>query len=424
MDDNEWVLLLKEMLSKLLLKIIQKDELYYYFTEDAMKIWIDCFTNETYSPSKNNEEYEFLGDAILEYVFPKYTLKRFPYLRKNELTELKTRYMSKTDQGELGYEMGFSKKDGTRPHIIRTKGLDIIPLNLVADTFEAFFGGLDTISDNIRTGLGYANCYNMIVILFQDKKINDAGSHAKTQIEQLFTRFELPKPFVIIDKGSVTQIKFTPKMISILSNNKIKTHELITEANNKEEAYLQTFNELQKLGIIEGVDSKQSNRDKNNQIFDVVLTNKHLDFLRNYGLELTSSVIGHGVAPTKKAAEFKAYSSALSFLSNIKTSNIPNGITTEWAEKQKLLSDISHVEVSKYIEAVAKKLSKEGFVNFKFVIPSKTSGKKNALIQLLGICPNGEKYVLGSTFIDQKDRKKGNIEARSLLMKTYSEEKS
>jgi hypothetical protein len=327
--------------------------------------------------------------------------------------------MSKIEQGKLGYEMGFSKKDGTKPHLIRTKGVDIITINLVADVFEAFFGALDTISDNIEDGLGYKNCYNMLWYLFKDKKITDAGSHAKTQIQQLFTRFELPKPLERSDEGKEIQIKFTPKMMLLLNQNKIKTIEHLSSSNEKKEAYKQAIFALQKLDLIKINEITQTNKNKDKQMFDVILTNNHLNFLKNYGISLNNNVIGHGEAPTKKDAEFKAYFNALDFLSKIKVELAPEGITTSWAEKNKLLLDISHSEVVKYLKPVATKLSKEKYVSFEFVTPAKTSEKKNALMQLIGIKSDGEKYVLASTKVDQKDRKNGNILARALLMREY-----
>lgn len=419
--DELWVARLKQMLFKLLLNIIDEEELEeYYFSEDAMKIWILAFTNETYSPSENNEEFEYLGDAAVKFIFPKLLMRMLPQLHKNDYTELNTRYMSKIEQGKLGYEMGFSKKDGTKPHLIRTKGVDIITINLVADVFEAFFGALDTISDNIRDGLGYINCYNMLYYLFKDKVISDAGSHAKTQIQQLFTRFELPKPLEKSDEGKEIQIKFSPKMVLYFKQNKIKTNELLSDANEKKEAYKQAIITLQKLDIIKVTEITQSNKNKDKQMFDVILTNNHLNFLKNYGIALDNNVIGHGEAPTKKDAESKAYSNALDFLSKIRVELAPEGITTSWAEKNKLLLDISHPDVVKYLKPVAEKLSKEKFVSFEFVTPAKTSEKKNALIQLIGIRSDGKKYVLASTKVDQKDRKNGNIAARALLMKEYA----
>lgn len=418
--DELWIVRLKEMISKLLLNIIEEEDLDYYFDDDAMKIWILAFTNETYSPSDNNEDLEYLGDIVLKSIFPKYLMRKFPQLHKNDYTELNTRYMSKMEQGKLGYEMGFSKKDGTKPHLIRTKGVDLMTMNLVADAFEAFFGALDTISDNIRDGLGYANCYNMIIYLFANKEISDSGSHAKTQIQQLFTRFELPKPLEKSDEGKEIQIKFTPKMMLYLKQNNIKTNELLSHSNEKKDAYKQAIFTLQKLDIIKTNEITQTNKNKDKQMFDVILTNNHLNFLKNYGISLNNNIIGHGEAPTKKDAEFKAYFNALDFLSKIKVDLAPEGITTSWAEKNKLLLDISHPDVSKYLKPVAAKLSKEQFVSFEFVTPAKTSEKKNALIQLIGIRSDGKKYVLASTKVDQKDRKNGNIAARAILMKEYA----
>ena len=418
--DELWLVRLKEMISKLLLNIIDEEDLEYYFDESAMKIWILAFTNETYSPSENNEDLEYLGDIDLKSVFPKWLMKKFPLLHKNDYTELNTRYMSKIEQGKLGYEMGFSKLDGKKPHLIRTKGVDIITINLVADVFEAFFGALDTISDNLKDGLGYINCYNMIEYLFKDKIISDAGSHAKTQIQQLFTRFELPKPLEKSDEGKEIQIKFSPKMMLYLKQNKIKTTELLSYSNEKKDAYKQTIFVLQKLDIIKITEITQINKHKDKQMFDVILTNNHLTFLKNYGIALDNNIIGHGEAPTKKDAEFKAYFNALDFLSKIRVELAPEGITTSWAEKNKLLLDISHPEVAKYLKSVAAKLSKEKYVSFEFVTPAKTSEKKNALIQLIGIRRDGYKYVLASTKVDQKDRKNGNIAARAILMRDYS----
>lgn len=418
--DELWVIRLKEMISKILLNIIDKEDLEYYFDENAMKIWILAFTNETYSPSDNNEDLEYLGDIVLKSVFPKWLMKKFPKLHKNDYTELNTRYMSKIKQGELGYEMGFSKLDGKPPHLIRTKGVDIMTINLVADAFEAFFGALDTISDNIREGLGYINCYDMIHYLFKDKKITDAGSHAKTQIQQLFTRFELPKPIEISDEGKEIQIKLSAKMILYFKQNKIKTPEFLSYSNEKKDAYKQAIFSLQKLGLIIVNEITQTNKNKEKQMFDVKLTNNHINFLKNYGIELNNSIIGHGEAPTKKDAEFKAYFNALDFLSKIRVELAPEGITTSWAEKNKLLLDISNPIVEKYLIPVAKKLSSEQYVSFEFVTPAKTSEKKNALMQLVGIKRNGDKYVLSSTKVDQKDRKNGNILARAILMENYS----
>jgi dsRNA-specific ribonuclease len=420
-NDQLWVSRLKKLISKILLNILPTEDLEYYFDDDAMKIWILAFTNETYSPSENNEDLEYLGDAILKSVFPKWLMKKFPKLHKNDYTELNTRYMSKMEQGELGYELGFGKKGDKNYHMIRTKGVGLITINLVADAFEAFFGALDTISDNIREGLGYINCYNMINYLFKNKKITDSGSHAKTQIQQLFTRFELPKPVEISDEGKEIQITLSPKLILYLKQNKMKYYDSLSDSNSKKDAYKQAIFSLQKLDLIRINEIEQSNKNKykDNQLFDIRLTRSHLNFLEGIGISLSNNIIGHAEAPTKKDAEAKAYKNALDFLANIKVETAPEGITSDWAEKYKLALDISHPKIKQFLPALGEKLSKEKYVSFEFVTPAKTSEKKNALMQLIGIKASGDKHVLSSTKVDQKDRKNGNIIARALLMEKY-----
>ena len=209
----------------------------------------------------------------------------------------------------------------------------------------------------------------MIMYLFANKEITDAGSHAKTQIQQLFTRFELPKPLERSNEGKEIQIKMSSKMMSFLRQNKIQANELLTHTNDTKEAYKEAIFVLQKLGLVLISESKQSNKIKNIQMFDVILNDKHINFLNRYGIVLSNTIIGHGEAPTKKDAEFKAYSNALDFLSKIRTELAPEGITTSWAEKNKLLLDISNPTVSQYVQPVAEKLAREQFVSFEFVTP-------------------------------------------------------
>lgn len=217
-----------------------------YISSDAMLIWSTAFTHETYSPTYNYEELEFLGDAMLKAVFPKYIMKRFPNFRKNDFTNLNTSYMSKMYQATLAREMGMG------PYI-RVKGLNNVILNLYTDVFESFFGALDTISDMIAPGLGFANCYNMIVHLFSTREIDESNRQgsAKTQVIQMFVRFDLPKP--------------------------------IEERND------------QPSGVT----------------FSVVLEYPHLQFLQAQGINITNPVIGSATASTKADAEFQAYNMAL-----------------------------------------------------------------------------------------------------------------
>lgn len=425
--DKLWFNQLKTTLSKLLSQIIDSNDLPYYLDDVAMETWILAFTHETYSPSDNYEDLEFLGDAVLKSVFPKYLMKRFPELHKNDYTELNTRYMSKIEQGKLGYRMGFAKIKGVGNDLIRTKGVPFITINLVGDVFESFFGALDTISDDLGEGLGNVNSTRMIYYLFQNIEINDAESHAKTQVQQIFTRFELSKPLEISNEGKEIQIKFTPKMMEFVKQNNIRTPAVFVQSNTTEDAHKQVLKALKNFGLIEEIDKVQTQNKNNNnkemQTFDIILTDRHLKFLQGYGINLGSNVIGHGEAPTKIEAGFKAYNDALSTLSNIRTERVTEGITTGWAEQNKLLLDIAHPSVKKYLDVVAKRLARDNFKSFYFATPAKTSDKKGAVIQLVGIREDGKKEVLSFTHVDQKDRKNGNIEARALIMQQYANSK-
>jgi dsRNA-specific ribonuclease len=414
--EKEWLAQLKITIKNILINIVDQDDLDYYFDDEAMEIWKRAFTNETYSPSDNNEDLEYLGDIVLKGIFPKYLMKRFPELHNNNYTELNIRYQSKIEQGKLGYKMGFSKVSGEKPHLIRTKGVEIMTINLVADVFEAFFGALDTISNNIveNGGLGYINAWNLISYLYKDVNINNAGSHSKTQVQQIFSRFELPKPLERVDEGKEILIKFTPKTMEYIKQINPKQSTTLVQSNEIKDAYTQTINTIKNLGLIDITEKiSKGKTSKNNQTVDIVLTEKHMNFLKGYGIIFKSDIIGHGEAATKAEAEFKAYNDALKTLSSV-------GITTDWAEKNKLLLDISHKEVEKYIEGVARRLHNENFVRFYFSTPAKTSDKKGAVIQLVGVKPDEKKEVLTFTRVEQEDRKNNNISARALLMKEYA----
>ena len=345
---KQWLQELQSFLNVLLTAIIKNaNERYRYIDAAAMKIWVLAFTHETFSPSDNYEDLEFLGDAVLKAVFPKYLMKRLPHLHKGEYTELNVAYMSKIMQAKLARDMGLS-------NYIRVKGIDRAILNLETDVFESFFGALDTISDSITPGLGFANCYNMIVHIFSTVEIDETKGRgsAKTQTIQIFVRFDLPKPVEMYDDS-----------------------------------------------------------DKYNVKFSVSLTPEHINFLNSYGVNIRDRTIGRGEAPTKKEAEFEAYNQALQLLAN------SYGITTEWAEEAKQVRDFSDPSISPFVQAADTRLKKEGFSTMYFFIPRKTVTPKGAVVQLVGVRPNGQHEVLSYTYT--YDREDGYRSAKILVVQQY-----
>jgi len=247
MSSSDWLQGLQSLINNLLKPIVKTQaERNKYLDSNAMAVWSTAFTHETYSPGDNYEDLEYLGDAILKSVFPKYLMKRLPHLHKGEYTELNIVYMSKVGQRD------FTKKLGLEP-FIRVRGLTRANFNIEADVFESFFGALDTVSDMVKPGLGFINCYNMIVDIFKDLYIDEsrAKGPAKTQVFQIFVRFGLPRPEQI---------------------DKIQKE----------------FAEV-----------------------TVLLTKQHLDFLKTYGVKITNPVIGYASGPTKESIEPLAYKLAL-----------------------------------------------------------------------------------------------------------------
>lgn len=344
----QWLQGLQSFLDKLLEPIIKNPaDRNRYLDPMAMTIWAQAFTHETVSPSYNYEDLEFQGDAMLKAVFPKYLRRKLPHLHKGEYTELNVAYMSKIMQAQLSRRLGLG-------NYIRVTGIDRAILNLETDVFESFFGALDEISDRIIFGLGFANCYKMIDYIFKDIVIDESKGRgsAKTQVIQIFVRFDLPKPDAIADDSDKHAIRFS-----------------------------------------------------------VILKQEHLEFLRSYTVNIEDPVIGYAVAPTKKEAEFEAYTRAFETLAEY-------GITTEWAEEAKQIRDFSDLSVASYVPAASERLKKEGFQTMYFFIPRKTVTPKGAVVQLVGTRPDGRHEVLSYTYAT--DRENSYRTAKTLVVQQYA----
>ena len=344
----QWLQKLQSFLDKLLTPIIpDKGQRYRHLEPRAMVIWARAFTHETVSPSDNYEDLEFRGDFELKRAFPLYLMNRLPHLHKGEYTELNVFYMSKIEQARLSRKLGLGE-------YIRVTGIDRAILNLETDVFESFFGALGTIADIITPGLGSATCYNMILHIFKDIEIDETRGRgsAKTQVIQMFVRFDLPKPVEDHDESDKFQAKFS-----------------------------------------------------------VTLTPEHITFLRSYGVNIPNPVIGYGEGATKKEAEFEAYTQALNLLARY-------GITTEWAEEAKQARDFMDPSVAPYVPAASERLKREGFDTMYFFIPRKTVTTKGAIVQLVGVRPDGRHEVLSYTYATEREN--SYRAAKTLVVQQYA----
>lgn len=418
LEYTQWLQALQSFLNELLRPILPTDtERFRLLDNSAMTIWAKAFTHETFSPADNYEELEFLGDALLETVFSKYLMRRFPHLHKKEYSELKVAYMSKMRQAKMSQDMGFGD-------YVRVAGLDRVILNIDADVFESFFGALDTVSDSITPGWGYLNCYNMIIHLYNQVEISEnlGEGSAKTQVIQMFVRFELPAPVEASYDGKAgigVNISLTPRFVQMLTTAgyTIDTPLLVQtkapkEADARTNAAKETVNTLEHLGLLQTKVERVFSTGKRGVDFTVSLKKENLDFLRENGIQITDPVIGRATGNTKKEADYSAYMNAQATLNKY-------GVNTQWASQVKRKRDFADPAIAKYAPAAMARSKSEGYSDIYFFIPRKTITDAGAVVVLVGIKPDGQQGPLGVTYTN--DRSNSYREAKTQIISKYAE---
>jgi dsRNA-specific ribonuclease len=321
----EWSQALKKHLNFLLKNIIPDNiERNRYFSDEYMKIWEKAFTHESANPNANSN-YE-----DIEYLGDAVLKCEFPkYLIATFPTLHKRDYTELTrvyqSKTEQAKYANFMKLG---KYVLSVSG----PSNSVlGDLYESFFGALSTISDKISRGYGSINCYNMIVYLYKNtemKWVEKTGA-IKTQVQQIFTRFALPIP------------------------------EDTEEYDNVKSLYTR----------------------------HIILSPRHLAFLKNYDVDLPQMKIGVGVGRTKEAAENNAYTAALAYLNSF-------GITTEWATTARQIADFYTPEISPYNDRLDDKLVKNGYTFKYFAAAANTRVKTGETIELIGVHADSTKDIL------------------------------
>ena len=170
-----------------------------FIGRDAMNVWSRAFKYFSFSPEDNYEKLEFLGDAVLKGIFPKYLLQVLPDLDEAAYSNLNTYYMSKIRQALLADDLGL-------PIYLLVPGLngDIID-KLKTDVFESFFGALETVAEMVQPGTGFFRAYNMLIYLFRNIPLTANRAHyaaPRTAVEQTFSRLGLGKPDLTTNIGA------------------------------------------------------------------------------------------------------------------------------------------------------------------------------------------------------------------------------
>lgn len=374
LKSREWLQTLQSFIYSTLRPIIS--DVNPYVGKEAMLIWTEAFTHETYSLSSNYEDLEYLGDAILKALFPKYLMKRFPQFHKKEFTELNVAYMSKVSNAQMAKKMGLGKH-------IRMLGLSEASFNVEADAFESFFGALDTISDMIVPGLGFANCYNMVIHLYTNFEIDETRAEGaqKTLVQQIFSRFDLPV-LTEISPGYQLNISFSAQLAHEVTN----ATEIISNTSNKKsdaeaEVNAEIVKRLVDADLIRISETNTKQKAGDNITFVLKLKPQQLQFLKTKGVNTSNikqNILATGRGRTKISAEKEAYAHALAMLNSM-------GVNTKWAENIKHQQDLDDPHLKQLLPALNKKLSERGYKSFHFFIPRKTSNYKGSVVQLIGV---------------------------------------
>ena len=129
--------------------------------------------NIHHSPDTSNERLEFLGDAILDSVVAEYLFAKYLQAEEGELTQIKSRIVSRTNLNRIAAEMGVDKLIETDLQATHSRG------SLSGNALEAIFGA-------IYLDLGYRRTRKAILRMlttFADlDKIEDQESDFKSRL--------------------------------------------------------------------------------------------------------------------------------------------------------------------------------------------------------------------------------------------------
>jgi dsRNA-specific ribonuclease len=208
MNEKEWDKQFLSFIRKLLSNIAKDETIDKIVNQKTLPIWKKAFTHETIDLNENYEQLETIGDRVLELTFLKYLLRRYPDLTPQEITNLKSKYMSKMYQGTTASQLGLG--DWIRV------GNDIYSIHILEDVYESLFGALFEIADReIYDGAGYVLALKLQTKIFDENgfDLSDAQGHPRSQIKEIFEMLKLDVPDpeeYVSERGTSIRILITP----------------------------------------------------------------------------------------------------------------------------------------------------------------------------------------------------------------------
>lgn len=186
----------------LLLSIVTEEErnetytdlVVYVTSGDLLLIWNEAFTSPLMSDS-NYERLEFRGDLVVGDIVGDILFTNYPDMDPEELTGMKTHYVSNEVQGHL------LKK--YHPELIEFLLHDpslLVTEEMIADLYEALVGAMHMAGNQALPGSGYMWSQRWVRGLYLREGLDRkwAKGDAVNELEKIFSRFDykynLPKP--------------------------------------------------------------------------------------------------------------------------------------------------------------------------------------------------------------------------------------
>jgi dsRNA-specific ribonuclease len=155
----------------------------------SMELFGQAFTSDTVDPVKNYQCLEQIGDLAANMSIVNYVYARYPQLNVPEGVKVAARCRIKYASKDTFYEIGSGL--GLLPFISASKEMRKNDTkDLVEDVFEAFFGAVCTILDDmVAIGAGYGATYKIVSTIFDGMEMSlryESLYDAKTRLKELF----------------------------------------------------------------------------------------------------------------------------------------------------------------------------------------------------------------------------------------------
>ncbi len=300
-DSPEWVAEFQNYLSVVLGKFIaDKNYVNQLLAGDNMAIWLQAFTDESYTPdfNLNYQRLETLGDGILKFAFKEYLFEIFSGIANSHLmTQYAIAYESEEFQIELGKSFKFGEWLIDSP---LNKPFDKINEDLVESFIAALYLSGNNVSAKTLFGMRlvqkFVKFYSQKIVFSEDEVLNAD----RTSIDQRFARIGLPQNFTKISqvgqKGTTIMIQ-----VSIPEEGVKKLQELgipinskflgsgkgDTLSNAKREAYRNARETLDTIGFTDSftIAKKQEDFFKKLREYDNNLSKMFITLLSNMNID-------------------------------------------------------------------------------------------------------------------------------------------